>query len=41
LLSLIPVLPNLCAQMYGTAAEAASRQVFLDWLAGYAPGVMN
>ena len=28
---------SVCAQMYGTAAEAASRQVFLDWLAAYAP----
>ena len=28
---------SVCAQMYGTAAEAESRQVFLDWLAAYAP----
>ena len=28
---------SACAQMYGTAAEAESRQVFLDWLAAYAP----
>lgn len=26
---------SLCAQMYGTAAEAASRRVFLAWLAAY------
>ena len=26
---------SVCAQMYGTDAEAASRQVFLTWLAAY------
>ena len=28
---------SVCAQMYGTADEAASRGVFLRWLAAYAP----
>ena len=28
---------SVCAQMYGTTTEGASRQVFLDWLAAYAP----
>ena len=28
---------SVCAQMYGTAGEVTSRQVFLDWLIAYAP----
>lgn len=28
---------SVCAQMSGTADEVTSRQVFLDWLAAYAP----